>query len=134
VFWAFRVMLGVGVAMLGVSWWAAWRLLRRRELGTTLLRSLALMTFSGWVAVLAGWYVTEIGRQPWLVYGLLGVAEVAADHSAATLGGTLFGYVLLYVLLLAAYVGALRNLASKPAASASPDDPHPAFRSRTAEV
>ena len=134
VFWAFRVMLGVGVAMLGVSWWAAWRLLRRRELGTTLLRTLALMTFSGWVAVLAGWYVTEIGRQPWLVYGLLGVAEVAADHSAATLGGTLFGYVLLYVLLLAAYVGALRNLASKPAASANPDDAHPAFRSRTAEV
>lgn len=75
------------------------------------------MTFSGWVAVLAGWYVTEIGRQPWIVEGLLRVSDVAADHSAATVGGTLFGYVLLYAFLLLSYVAALRQLALKPAAS-----------------
>ncbi|MBN7799128.1 cytochrome ubiquinol oxidase subunit I [Parahaliea mediterranea] len=117
VFWSFRVMLGVGMAMLAVSWWGAWTLLRRREPGRGLLRALSLMTFSGWVAVLAGWYVTEIGRQPWIVDGLLTVEEVAASHSSATVAGTLFGYVLLYAGLLAAYIGALRNLARKPAQS-----------------
>ncbi|TXS93999.1 cytochrome ubiquinol oxidase subunit I [Parahaliea maris] len=117
VFWAFRVMLGIGMAMLVSAWWAAAVLLRRREPGRPLLRVLSLMTFSGWLAVLAGWYVTEIGRQPWIVEGLLTVQDVAADHSSATLSGTLFGYVMLYVLLLAAYIGAVRNLSSKPAES-----------------
>ncbi len=119
VFWSFRVMLGVGIAMLAVSWWGGWSLWRRREPGRPLLRALSVMTFSGWVAVLAGWYVTEIGRQPWIISGLLRVDEVAADHSSATLSGTLLGYVLLYGLLLAAYIGALRNMASLPAQSGS---------------
>lgn len=73
--------------------------------------------FSGWVAVVAGWYVTEIGRQPWIVDGVLRTADVVADHASATLTGTLLGYVALYVFLLMAYIGALRYLASKPAAS-----------------
>jgi cytochrome d ubiquinol oxidase subunit I len=79
--------------------------------------ALSIMTFSGWVATLAGWYVTEIGRQPWIVYGLLKTADVAADHASATLTGTLFGYIGLYVFLLISYIQALRYLASKPAQS-----------------
>ena len=67
--------------------------------------------------MLAGWYVTEIGRQPWIVDGVLMVKDVVADHSGATMAGTLFGYVLLYLFLLASYIGALRQLAKKPAAS-----------------
>ena len=77
------------------------------------------MTFLGWVAVLAGWYVTEIGRQPWIVSGVLKVQDVVADHSSATVGGTLLGYILLYGFLLASYIGALLNLSRKPAASLS---------------
>nr|WP_200877043.1 cytochrome ubiquinol oxidase subunit I [Porticoccus hydrocarbonoclasticus] len=117
VFWSFRVMLAVGSLMLLVSWWAAWHVWRDRVPGPALLRALSWMTFSGWVAVVAGWYVTEIGRQPWIVDGVLRTADVVADHASATLTGTLLGYVALYVFLLMAYIGALRYLASKPAAS-----------------
>jgi len=119
VFWSFRVMLGMGVLMLLVSWWAAWPFLRGRSLGSRHLLALSAMTFSGWVAVLAGWYVTEIGRQPWMIYGVLRTADLAADHAGATLTGTLLGYLGLYVFLLASYIQALRYLSSKPAQSLS---------------
>lgn len=119
VFWSFRVMLGMGMLMLLVSWWAALQFLRGKPIGKNLLLVLSAMTFSGWVAILAGWYVTEIGRQPWIVYGLLRSADVVADHSSATLTGTLFGYIGLYVFLLVSYIQALRYLASKPAQSLS---------------
>ncbi|WP_288364435.1 cytochrome ubiquinol oxidase subunit I, partial [uncultured Spongiibacter sp.] len=88
-----------------------------RQASKPVLAALSAMTFSGWIAVLAGWYVTEIGRQPWIVDGVLKVQDVVADHSAATVSGTLFGYILLYLFLLASYIGALRNLSAKPAAS-----------------
>ena len=117
VFWAFRIMVGIGVLMVLVSWWAGWQLYKHSSAGRPVLMALAGMTFSGWVAVLAGWYVTEIGRQPWIVDGVLMVKDVVADHSGATVAGTLFGYVLLYLFLLASYIGALRQLAKKPAAS-----------------
>lgn len=85
VFWAFRVMVGIGMLMVLVGWWSAWRLFRNRdesrETQTWLLRALSVMTFSGWIAVLAGWYVTEIGRQPWVVDGLLRTAdEIGRAH------------------------------------------------------
>ena len=117
VFWSFRVMVGIGVAMLVVSWWCAGYALRGRALPRLALRALAWMTFAGWVAVLAGWYVTEIGRQPWIVYGELAVADVVADHAQGIMRGTLLAYALLYAALLAAYVATLRHLSAKPAAS-----------------
>jgi cytochrome d ubiquinol oxidase subunit I len=117
VFWSFRVMLATGGLMLLVSWWGAWTYLRRREPGQRLLLAVSAMTFSGWVATLAGWYVTEIGRQPWIVSGLLRTADVVADHASATVGGTLVGYVGLYLFLLVSYIQALRYLATKPARS-----------------
>ena len=117
VFVSFRVMVGIGVAMLAVGWWCAFYVLRGRALPRAALRALALLTFAGWVAVLAGWYVTEIGRQPWIVYGELAVADVVADHSQGVMRGTLLAYALLYAALLAAYVATLRHLSAKPAAS-----------------
>ena len=75
------------------------------------------MTFSGWVAVLAGWYVTEIGRQPWMVDGLLHVRDLVADHATGTMLGTLAAYLALYVFLLVSYIAALRYLSAKPAES-----------------
>ena len=60
-------MTGVGTLMLLVSWWAAWQLFRQGTLSKYALQAVSLMTFSGWVASVAGWYVTEIGRQPWIV-------------------------------------------------------------------
>jgi cytochrome d ubiquinol oxidase subunit I len=117
VFLSFRVMVGIGVAMLVVSWWCAPFALRGRPLPKPALRALALLTFAGWVAVLAGWYVTEIGRQPWIVYGQLAVADVVADHPQGVMRGTLLAYAVLYALLLAAYVATVRHLSAKPAAS-----------------
>jgi len=111
VFWAFRVMVGIGVLMLAVSWAAAWLLKRRGELGRGLLRVFVAMTFSGWVAVLAGWYVTEIGRQPWLVEGVLRTADAVTAVPAGRIGLTLAGYLAMYALLISAYVSVLFYLA-----------------------
>jgi cytochrome d ubiquinol oxidase subunit I len=84
------------------------------------------MTFAGWVATLAGWYVTEVGRQPWIVYGELAVADVVADHPASKVGATLIAYALLYGFLLASYVLTLRHLGTKPAKSLRMLTPQPA--------
>ena len=123
VFWGFRIMVGVGMLMLAVSWWATWTLWRRRHATPAgqspysrwQLRVLAAMTFSGWVATLAGWCVTEIGRQPFLVYGLLRTADLVADHAPGMVLATLLAYLTVYVLLLIAYVLVLMYMAQHPA-------------------
>ena len=117
VFWAFRVMVGVGMLMLAVSWLAAWQMRRRGEPSPFVQRTLVAMTFSGWVAVLAGWYVTEIGRQPWVVYGVLRTAEVASEVPASLIGVSLGLYLVLYAVLIVAYVWVLFYMARKAAAA-----------------
>jgi len=125
VFWAFRVMVGVGVLMLATSWFAWWRYRRcgwaAEQLPRALLWWLAAMTFSGWVAVVAGWYVTEIGRQPYIVYGLVRTAEVASTVAAPSIGLTLALYVVVYAALVASYVGVLKHMAEKPEAVLTDD-------------
>ena len=113
VFYAFRVMVGVGFLMLAVSWFVGWRIWRRGDITRPIAFILVAMTFSGWVATLAGWYVTEIGRQPWLVTGVLTTAQAASQVPAGMIGATLAMYLAIYVLLLAAYVSVLFHLASK---------------------
>ena len=117
VFWSFRIMVGVGILMLLVSWLCAFQIIRKKTLSALPLRLLSWMAFSGWVAVLAGWYVTEIGRQPWIVSGLLTTADVVADHSGGMVLTTLIAYGLLYVGLLASYVLTLRYMSTKKARS-----------------
>ncbi len=120
VFWAFRIMVGIGVLMALVAWWSCWRLWRRGELGLWQQRVLAGMSVSGLAAVLAGWYVTEIGRQPWMVYGLAKTEEVVAAHPPETVLTTLILYLAMYGFLTVAYIGALRHLAAKPVAPLPP--------------
>jgi cytochrome d ubiquinol oxidase subunit I len=126
VFWSFRVMVGIGLLMLAVAWLSAWKLYRVGSAGLPRywLWALAAMTFSGWVATLAGWYVTEIGRQPWIVYGVLRTADVVADHPTGMVVTTLVAYLLVYALLLLAYVGVLKYMAEHPA-PAAPGTPSP---------
>jgi cytochrome bd ubiquinol oxidase subunit I len=126
-FWSFRVMVGIGVLMLLVSWSCAWTLWRRHRarsapprhdaalISRTQLRLLAAMTFSGWVSTLAGWFVTEIGRQPFMVYGLLRTADLVAPHPESMVAATLIAYLMVYALLLPAYVLVLMYMASHPA-------------------
>jgi cytochrome bd ubiquinol oxidase subunit I len=118
VFWAFRIMVGTGLLMLAVAW-AGWWLGRRAgwapaRLPKALLWLLAGMSLSGWVATMAGWYVTEVGRQPFIVYGLLRTADVASQVPASMIGLTLALYILLYLALLVAYVTVLKYMAEKP--------------------
>ena len=114
VFWAFRTMVGVGLLMLAVSWLGVWQV-RKRGLQPWLARVLVGMTFSGWVALLAGWYVTEIGRQPWLVQGVLKTAQAASQVPAHNIAFTLAMYLVLYAVLLVAYVSVVFYLARKAA-------------------
>ena len=125
VFWAFRVMVGVGSMMLLVSWTGLY-FLRKRTVDTLpklYLRALAIMAFSGWIATVAGWYVTEIGRQPYIVYGVITVAETAAKHAPAMIGLTLTAYLALYVFLLCAYVFVVKGLSEKPTRGQAPKLP-----------
>jgi cytochrome d ubiquinol oxidase subunit I len=113
VFWAFRVMVGVGLLMLALSWSGTWIL--RKSTPRWLLWAFAGFTFSGWIATLAGWLVTEIGRQPWLVTGILRTADAAGAASGAELGASLTGYVLTYFVLLVSYMVVLTHMAGKGA-------------------
>jgi len=121
VFWSFRGMVGMAMLMLGVSWWCGWSLWRNRgsdvdlPLSRLQLHVLAHMTFAGWIATLAGWWVTEIGRQPFLVYGLLRTSDLAGRHAAGTVLSTLVAYVALYAFLLMSYVLVLAHMASHSA-------------------
>ncbi|MEJ6402827.1 cytochrome ubiquinol oxidase subunit I [Yoonia sp. 2307UL14-13] len=117
VFWSFRVMVGTGLLMLLVSWGASAMMLRKRRgvegLPKPVLYGLVAMSFSGWVATLAGWYTTEIGRQPWLVQGVLGTKEAVADVPAPMVLSTLIAYLAVYAVLLFAYIFVIFYLARK---------------------
>jgi len=112
-FFAFRAMVGLGVGMLVLSWFGAWCLRRGAVPARPLLWVYSGFTFSGWLAVLAGWIVTEVGRQPWLVTGILRTADAAGAASGAELGAGLTGYVLTYSLMLLAYMVTITHLARK---------------------
>ncbi|MBV1933888.1 MAG: cytochrome ubiquinol oxidase subunit I, partial [Parvibaculaceae bacterium] len=121
VFFGFRIMVGMGFLMLGVAWFGAYRLYRRGTLPVWFFRVCVGMTFSGWVATLAGWYVTEIGRQPWLVSGVLKTADAVGPVAAPMVATTLAAYLTTYAVLLIAYVTTLFYLA-KQAAIAAQDE------------
>lgn len=113
VFWGFRIMVGVGILMLVLSWAGALRLMRRGDLSQLLGRAFVVMAFSGWVATVAGWYVTEVGRQPWLVHGVLTVADAASAVPAPMIGLTLALYMTVYAVLIVAFMSTLFFMARK---------------------
>ncbi|MGH8708388.1 MAG: cytochrome ubiquinol oxidase subunit I, partial [Burkholderiales bacterium] len=110
VFFAFRLMVGMGLLMLALAWFGAWQL-RKGAPPRWLLWAFAGMTFSGWIATLAGWITTEIGRQPWLVTGILRTADAAGRVGEAALGASLTGYALVYGVMLLAYMVTLTHMA-----------------------
>ncbi|MFK8077454.1 MAG: cytochrome ubiquinol oxidase subunit I [Granulosicoccus sp.] len=117
VFFGFRIMVGIGILMLLVSWKVAYTLYKNGEPARWEAYLLVGTTFSGWVATLAGWYVTEIGRQPWIVTGIVDTASAASAHPVPILGLSLATYLTIYVALLAAYIGTLWHLAKTAAHS-----------------
>jgi cytochrome d ubiquinol oxidase subunit I len=115
VFVAFRVMVGLGMLMLALAWLGTWMTRGGRTAPRWLLWVFAGSTFTGWIATLAGWIVTEIGRQPWLVTGVLKTWEAAGPVPGAQLGVSLAGYAVTYAVMLVAYLVVLTHLAGKGA-------------------
>jgi cytochrome d ubiquinol oxidase subunit I len=111
VFFAFRVMVGMGMLMLALSWVGTFIL--RKSTPRWLLWSFAGFSFSGWIATLAGWLVTEIGRQPWLVTGILLTSDAVGGATGGELGASLTAYVATYAVLLLSYMVTLTHMAGK---------------------
>jgi cytochrome d ubiquinol oxidase subunit I len=130
-FFGFRIMVGMGVLMLLVSWAGSWLMRRGRGPARWMLWVFAAMTFSGWIATLSGWIVTEVGRQPWLVTGLLRTKDAVGQASEAQLGASLTGYILTYATLLIAYFIVITHLAAK---GADVRNPPPAAQAALAEA
>lgn len=130
VFFSFRIMVGMGMAMLALSWSALWFMRRGRGvegLPRPWIYAFVAMGFSGWIATLAGWYVTEIGRQPWLVTGVLTTKEAVGPVTGGMVASSLVAYLLVYAVLMAAYLGTLTYLARRAARHdpLTPDLPTP---------
>ncbi|MCV0383903.1 MAG: cytochrome ubiquinol oxidase subunit I [Erythrobacter sp.] len=118
VFWSFRIMVGLGFAMLGVGLWsllARWR--GKLYEWSGLHRVALLMAPSGFVAVIAGWVTTEVGRQPYVVYNLLRTADAASPLDAPAVGASLLAFVIVYFFVFGAGVWYILHLMHK--------SPHP---------
>lgn len=93
VFYSFRIMVGVGILMALLGFVGAYQIFYRKEFGANLAKIFLCCTFIGWVAVLAGWYVTEIGRQPWLVYGILKTKDAISAVDSSNVATSLTAYI-----------------------------------------
>lgn len=135
-FYSFRVMVAIGFYFLFLAAWTGWVWMRARKGGGLridalheqrwLLRAWIAAIPLGYIAVEAGWIVREVGRQPWIVYGLMRTEQGASDLSAATVGTSLAAYIVVYAVLLATYlVFAYRLLHRGPDLGLAPPERHP---------
>lgn len=120
VFYSFRVMVGIGFLMVALSWFGVLRMRADRPPRRWLLWTFSAFTFSGWIAVIAGWITTEVGRQPWMVTGVLRTADAVGSITGAGLGASLTGYIVTYSLLLVSFMVVLTHLAGKGSGHAEP--------------
>lgn len=115
VFWAFRIMVGLGFAMMGLGMWSLFARWRKGLYDWPLLhRAALLMGPAGFVAVLAGWVVTEVGRQPFTVYGLLRTVDSASPLDAPAVAASLLAFVIVYFTVFGAGIWYLLRLMKKP--------------------
>ncbi|KLE34686.1 cytochrome ubiquinol oxidase subunit I [Aurantiacibacter luteus] len=115
VFWSFRVMVGIGFAMLGLGAWSLLARFRRKLYDWRLLHRAALvMAPSGFVAVIAGWITTEVGRQPYVIYNLLRTADAASPLDAPAVAASLLAFVVVYFFVFGAGVWYILHLMAKP--------------------
>lgn len=113
VFFSFRIMIAIGLLMLMFSWTASYQFIIKKQYPTWLLKGGIAMTFSGWLATLAGWYVTEIGRQPYLVTGILRAKDAVTDTPPEHIMMSLTLYLVIYGFLLLAYIRTLFVMANR---------------------
>ena len=114
IFWTFRIMVAIGFAMLGIGLWSAWARWKGRLLDATWLqRAAVVMGPSGFLAVLCGWITTEVGRQPFTVYGLLRTGESAAPLQAEAVSASLMAFIVVYFLVFGSGTFYVLRLMSK---------------------
>jgi cytochrome bd ubiquinol oxidase subunit I len=124
IFWSFRIMVGIGFAMLGLGVASLWlRFKRRLYEAKWLHRAAILMGPSGFVALLAGWTTTEVGRQPFTVYGLLTTRESASAIDAAAIGSSLIAFILVYFAVFGAGIFYIFRQMAKAPGTDDPDLP-----------
>ncbi len=115
IFWTFRVMVGIGFLILGLGLFSLWARWRGALYQTRLLHMFALaMGPAGFIAVLAGWFTTEVGRQPFTVYGLLRTVDSASPLAAPAVGSSLLSFVIVYFIVYAAGLTYLFRLMAQP--------------------
>ena len=115
VFWAFRIMVALGFGMLGVGMWSLWARWRGRLYEAHRLHRAALvMAPSGLIAVLAGWVTTEVGRQPYTIYGLLRTVDSVAPLDAPAVGATLIAFIVVYFSVFGTGTFYILRLMSRP--------------------
>ncbi len=123
VFWAFRIMVGIGMLMLLAGIWSGYLRLRGKLYQSRLLQRFAIgMGPMGFVAVISGWIVTEVGRQPWVVYGQLRTADAVSPIDAVGVGASLLAFIIVYFIVFGAgtlYI--LRKMAGDPEQTNIPD-------------
>ncbi|MCA0976911.1 cytochrome ubiquinol oxidase subunit I [Qipengyuania flava] len=115
VFWAFRVMVGIGFLMLGLGAWSLFARFRKKLYDWSWLhRAAVVMGPSGFVAVIAGWITTEVGRQPWTVYGVLRTADSASPLDAPAVATSLIAFVIVYFAVFGVGTWYILRLMSHP--------------------
>ncbi|QJP16839.1 cytochrome ubiquinol oxidase subunit I [Starkeya sp. ORNL1] len=114
VFWTFRIMAGLGFLMLLLGFWSCWARWRKRLYQSKFfLRFTVLMGPTGLIAILAGWLTTEIGRQPWVVYGVMRTRDAVSNHSALALSTTLLVFIVMYCAVFGTGISYILKLVAK---------------------
>ncbi len=126
-FWAFRLMVGIGFAMLGLGLWSLYSRWRGGLYANPWLQRAAMaLGPAGFVAIIAGWTTTETGRQPFTVYGLLTTAQSASPVQAPAVGASLAAFLLVYMTLFGAGIYYMAKLMNRPPAPGEPTGAGPA--------
>jgi cytochrome d ubiquinol oxidase subunit I len=127
VFWSFRIMVGLGTLMLLLGLWSLYARGRHALYDSPWLHRLALvMGPAGFVAVIAGWVTTEVGRQPYTVYGLLRTAESVSPLQAPAVASSLLAFITVYFIVFGAgIIYVLRLMAAPPQAAELGPRPEP---------
>jgi len=126
VFWAFRIMVAIGMLMVLVGLFSLYKYFKKQQFNPESVwfhRAWMMMTPLGFIAILAGWFVTETGRQPWTVYGVIRTAESMSPLAAQQVATTLIGFIVLYIFVFGAgsfYI--LRLIAQGPKPYENPAD------------
>ena len=125
IYWSFRVMVGLGLAMIALGAWGVWRVYRGGpEASPWFLRASVLMGPMGFVAVIAGWIVAEAGRQPWVIYGVLRTKDAVSPVGAGQVSASLLAFMVIYAIVFSAgAIYILRLMARGPAPHEEPPTP-----------